>query len=441
MTTNSVFHTLNTVFESEVENIVNSSQNWVTDPSRDFSRRRSQLDFETVFKAPFYFDETSVYAKLSQLLSYSEEQDLPPWDSALSMARRKILPEAYMRLFFNFNEKTRSDLLFNGYNILAVDGSEQGVTGSCSSKNLVGISKDGSHRRFVHINALYDVLEKTYIDAIVQPGAFRFEDEALLELAASHPELLPCSVFTADRGYESLILFYRLEQLGAKFVIRIKDYNSYNSIIKGYGIQEDDSLDTWLSLILTKDSTKRKRCPYRYKYLWNYQNIPEFDSASDLNLNLRIVRFPIEKEDGSVVYECLATNLAENEFPADDLKQVYRLRWNEETSFNHLKNKLDISKLKSRTLEGIEQELFAKMTLYNLSSRIKNLLDREKEGSKYRHTINLSNVIFQIIHFLFNMPAIGYLNIDDLIRRETVPLIPGRPDTRKRRARTKKSSH
>ena len=73
-------------------------------------------------------------------------------------------------------------------------------------------------------------------------------------------------------------------------------------------------------------------------------------------LNIRIVRFPLEKADGSVTWECFATNLSEEEFTAQDLKELYRLRWNEESSFNHLKHHLSIGRLRSRTLGGIEQD-------------------------------------------------------------------------------------
>lgn len=431
MSAKSIFKTLNSVLDQEVSLVCRDQKNWVSDPHSDFSRKRSGLSFDTVLRSVYHFCEVPISSMMPQLVPLTADSSTLPWDTALCAARKKINPEAYIEIFNRFNEKTRRDSLFNGYHVFAVDGSEQGVYGSSSTKHMKSHSKNGSERMFVHINALYDVLENTFQDAIIQPGAFRNEDEALLELAASMPvDLLSSSVLTADRGYESLILFYRLIRLGARFCIRIKDIDSYNSLLKGFGFPEDEEFDSWFSFILSSSPTEREQNPFRYKYLWNYKNISEFSSSRFLDLNIRIVRFPLEKADGSVTWECLATNLSEEEFTAQDLKELYRLRWNEESSFNHLKHHLSIGRLRSRTLGGIEQEVFAKMTLQNLASRVRNILENKKKGKKHSHRISLSNVIHQVRRYLFNNSLPERFDIDSFISRETAAVIPGRPDTR-----------
>jgi len=48
--------------------------------------------------------------------------------------------------------------------------------------------------------------------------------------------------------------------------------------------------------------------------------------------SFRIVRFKVSKG----VYQCVATNLDEDELPLEEIKKLYRARWGE-TSFRQLK--------------------------------------------------------------------------------------------------------
>lgn len=435
-TTTSIAYTYLKFFDETIDSVISDRDYCLVDPKRDFTRNRSVLNLEAVFKSHYLFKDESITASLPEIAALSKRMVSRslPWDSAFCAARSKIRPEAFKLVFDGTNEKTKSDHLFNGYKIMAVDGSEQCIFGSSASLHLEAKSKNGSKRHFVHINSLYDVLENTFVDVVVQPADFRNEDEALLEMAFDNPNLPANTLFTADRGYESLILFYRLSRIGAKYLIRIKDIDSYNSILKHFNFREDQEFDSWFSFQLHPTPTKTKDDPARNKYIWNYQEIPEFETMESLDLNVRIVRFPIEKASGDTVYECLLTNLDESEFTSEELKEVYHLRWQIETSFNHLKHQVGLDHIKSRTLAGIEQEIYAKMTIYNLASRIRNHLEAKAKKKKSRHRcrINLSNVIRQVRRFMFKAESMGDLDIDSFLQREQIPVIDGRPDTRRK---------
>ena len=134
-----------------------------------------------------------------------------------------------------------------------------------------------------------------------------------------------------------------------------------------------------------------------------------------------------------------------DEFSSDDLKAVYHLRWNIETSFNHLKHSLNISELKSRTLWNMEQEIYAKILICNLASRIRNHLERKREKVRaknqiYERRINLRRVTAQCRRYLFHLAKLldGGLDTDSFLQKETVPLIPNRPDTRSKYLRRKR---
>jgi len=53
----------------------------------------------------------------------------------------------------------------------------------------------------LNMNCLYDVLNRIYVDAVIDPGAQRREGAALITMMnhLDHPE---SSIVLADRGYE-----------------------------------------------------------------------------------------------------------------------------------------------------------------------------------------------------------------------------------------------
>ncbi|WP_289640735.1 hypothetical protein, partial [uncultured Allobaculum sp.] len=144
MSAKSIFKTLNSVLDQEVSLVCRDQKNWVSDPHSDFSRKRSGLSFDTVLRSVYHFCEVPISSMMPQLVPLTADSSTLPWDTALCAARKKINPEAYIEIFNRFNEKTRRDSLFNGYHVFAVDGSEQGVYGSSSTKHMKSHSKNGS---------------------------------------------------------------------------------------------------------------------------------------------------------------------------------------------------------------------------------------------------------------------------------------------------------
>ncbi|MFQ8955335.1 MAG: transposase [Mediterraneibacter gnavus] len=50
-------------------------------------------------------------------------------------------------------------------------------------------------------------------------------------------------------------------------------------------------------------------------------------------MNFRVVRFAISEDS----YESIITNLPKEDFPVEEIKKVYAMRWGIETSFRELK--------------------------------------------------------------------------------------------------------
>ncbi|MFP3154319.1 transposase [Lachnospiraceae bacterium ZAX-1] len=72
----------------------------------------------------------------------------------------------------------------------------------------------------------------------------------------------------------------------------------------------------------------------------------------------------IALDDGGT--ECFAANFAEDEFAVADIKYLYHLRWEIETAFDLLKNRLHIENFTGTKPIIIEQDIYAAVYLSNI---------------------------------------------------------------------------
>ena len=66
-------------------------------------------------------------------------------------------------------------------------------------------------------------------------------------------------------------------------------------------------------------------------------------------LNFRVVRFAISEDS----YESIITNLPKEDFPVEEIKKVYAMRWGIETSFRELKYAIGLCCFHSKKVEYI----------------------------------------------------------------------------------------
>lgn len=144
-------------------------------------------------------------------------------------------------------------------------------------------------------------------------------------------------------------------------------------------------------------------------------------------MRLRVVRFQIKEG----VYENIITNLPEDEFPADDIKEIYGLRWGIETSFRDLKQTLGTVNFHSKSPEYIEFEILCRMILYNFCTIITMEVPVKKKDGKWEYQVNLSMAIKICLGFLSDHVSPG--NVNGLISRYILPVRPDRTYARQLR--------
>lgn len=355
-------------------------------PKSDFTRNR-KITFQDTCR---FMIELQSKSLPNEVMDFFGHTLAAPSASAYIQQRQKILIKGWDFLFHSFVDECSSlqSHTYRGYRLLACDGSDVNISRNPSDEETF-IHKSENGYNMIHINALYDLLNHTYCDFIVQGKKKLHERQALNTMIDRYSASVP-TIFIADRGYESFNVMAHLLGNEQNFIIRMKDISS-NGILSKYDLP-DSEFDTHLETTLTRRHTKKtKNNPRIYTSL---APRTDFDFLDEHNryfkIAFRIVRFQVA--DG--VYTCVTTNLSEKEFPAEEIKALYKLRWVEETSFRELKYTIGLINFHSRKKEFIIQEVYARMILYNFCELATNhAVVVTKKKTKHTYKINFATAV------------------------------------------------
>ena len=131
----------------------------------------------------------------------------------------------------------------------------------------------------------------------------------------------------------------------------------------------------------------------------------------------------IEIQDG--IYETLVTNLDQSEFSSEELKDLYRMRWGIETSFRTLKYNVGMLYMHSKCKRFIIQEIFARLTMYNIILAICSNVNLNNDGSKmHLYAVNIARAV-HICRKLF-LHRLSPPQAEQLLSKSVVPVRNGR---------------
>lgn len=420
-----------------VKNALNDTIQAMTECKWFFSRRPDK-DYSRTRKLPF---QKMIYAILAfragtlnhEIMDFFGMEPSVATSSAFIQQRAKITPEAFEYLFQSFIEKIDENKRYCGYRLLAVDGSDLQIAANPNDPDsfFPGTDKQKPYN-LLHINAMYDLLQSTYSDALVQKRRYWDEHGALTQMVDRSP--IDNALLIADRGYESYNNLAHIHEKGWRFLIRIKDGS--NGIASGLTLPDTKEYDVPFDIALTRKQTNETKLLFKdrnyYKFLPSnvrFDYLPSSSRKHDptvfYNLHFRIVRFPISE----TVCESIITNLDAELFPASEIKHLYAMRWGIETSFRDLKHTLGLLHLHAKKVEFILQEIFAKLTMYNFCELITQSVVIQQGQKKYTYKVNFSAAVH--ICFEFFLGKLAPPNIEALLSRFISPIRPGRSDPRK----------
>lgn len=392
-------------------------------PEADFSRSR-KLDFASTIQLILSMESGSLNKELLDYFQFSVDT---PSASAFSQQRSKLLLEAFPFLFYEFNSLFPFQKNYHGYQLLACDGSDLNIARNPEDIDTYfqSMPTDKGFNQ-IHLNALYDLCEKRYTDVVIQPARKKNESLAMTQMVER------CTgekktIFIADRGYETYNIFAHIQEKGMYYLIRVKDGGG-GSMTGSFELPDEEEFDHAMQLILTRKQTKEIKASLKqYKILPKASPFDYLDlhDRKFYTLNFRVVRFAISEDS----YECIITNLPKGEFPAEEIKKIYSMRWGIETSFRELKYAIGLSCFHSKKVEYIMQEIHARLILYNYCEIITMHVVIHQKETKHVYQMNYTIAIHICRYFLRN--DISPPDVEKLIQKNLLPVRPGRSDPRK----------
>lgn len=280
----------------------------------------------------------------------------------------------------------------------------------------------------IHLTALYDLLQRTYLDVVVQKSKNQHERKALIQMIEASP--IQKSLLIADRGYESYNTLAHIHERGWFYLMRIKD--GKNGIVSALDVPDADEFDLDISMNLTRSYTVATKELFKdrnhYRFVPNNVNfdyLPRLNGCygaepAFYNLQYRIVRVRISED----LLETLVTNLPADQYPPDKLKELYALRWGIETSFRSLKYTVGLLSFHSKKAECILQEVFASLVIYNFTEWITAQVIIRKPVSKHVYKVNFTVAVHMCRKLLAG--KMHPPDVETMIAKYTVPVRPNR---------------
>lgn len=202
-----------------VDDHIARKHEFLSDPERDFTRHR-KLSLDHMIKATMLLGSGSID---KEMLEYFDYQPDTVTASAFTQQRDKLSNSIFKSILYQFTHSFSNFKTLNGYRLVAVDGSDLHIPHNPRDTETYFQSTPGTKGfNLLHVNALYDLLNRVYLDGEIQPGRKKHERQALIEMMRKSDLDSPV-LLVADRGYESYNVFAHMMAKGWKFLIRVKD--------------------------------------------------------------------------------------------------------------------------------------------------------------------------------------------------------------------------
>lgn len=245
--------------------------------------RSSKLGLETTVNFILGSSSTTLNNELEKYYDGNSKEMVTP--GAIVQSRNKIKPELFDHIFNLFNNAYPCNKAFNGYRLLAIDGSDLPIHFdlndplSIHKGKLKNDGEIGKACSMLHLNAMYDITNNRFIDYVVQKRTEADERSALFKMARRYDG--DKAIFIADRGYEQANLFELLNLLSPnKYLIRIKDITSVSSLFKKHELPDSEfDIDINITFTNYKKAIYAKN-PKKYKIIQTFQ---QFDFLDENN--------------------------------------------------------------------------------------------------------------------------------------------------------------
>ena len=360
------------------KNIIQSIRDYITNPDnldayREKNRfvRKRKLSIFHVIMYLLFTSKASMYQNLFKIRTELKNLEFPDVSKqALSKARQSIHPDLFLSLFNIsvdlFYKQQPQRRTWNGYHLLAVDGSKIELPNSKSNFEFFGemSTYPNLERRFTSglASIIYDVLDDYIVHASLSPY-LASERTAAKEHIANLEALdifTDNSIVIFDRGYYSEGMFRFFSERTHLCLMRLKNNAK---IVKNC---KSDTVST----------------------------LPGNPKLGTDDIKIRVVE--VDLMNGTKEY--LATNIFDPGITPSMFRELYFYRWPIEVKYRELKTRLCLEEFSGATAVSIMQEFYINVLLSNLALLIKNEADNNlqipaESANKHRYQSNRSFII------------------------------------------------
>lgn len=353
----------------------------------------SKKGLSTIFELRNYFKQKEVWPMQLSVQGYLQQR------KRLNPEVFSYLNSEYLKDFYSSNEVA----LWNGYLLLAIDGSKAEVPNSRENRERFGKSNN-QHSQVGQVRALvsgmYDILNRFYLDIEIEHISISENELAKQNLRhLKNVELKQPILVIFDRGYPAIEFVDFLESQGIHYLFRLSsnDYKAERARMKS----PDET-------VLLKHTSQRlmkirKKHPERYEHMKEKGKTQVRISVSELPSGKDLV---------------LMTNLP-TEITPEQLSNLYYQRWEIEKKYHTLKNKMKLESVTGKSTIYVYQDFWSQILVYNMIQDIRKSADKEaaitgkKNGTKYPMHTNENLAIG-----LFKESMIKIVLEDNLQKRE-----------------------
>lgn len=346
----------------------------------------------------------------------------------------------FTKQYYDANPKRMVKL--NGYIIAGIDGSKITVPTTKENFEYFGTLDDNARMKVkaphALMSTLYDCINRAILD--VQVGPVRSSEREFakshIEESARYYELYQF-VYVFDRGYFSWRLVNQIVKANQKFVFRLS-----KNVLKQYVRQVGDNEAKTFDITLDKVTLNQLR------------NDPEIhNELLGKTFKLRIARIINVDTEGNPCEEILITNLTEDEFDVEGLREIYKLRWEIECEYKVTKARMKLEEFSGYRKELVLQDIYATAWAMNLMTfRIIEVNEKHEipeERYKYRMQRNRNaaigaikdNILIAIMGETQQKKKAAVKAIEETIIEEIEPIRPGRNYPRKQAVNKSRMSY
>lgn len=415
--------------ESVIDYVVNNKEQYVLNPHRNFTRNR-KLPLKSVIKEILSMEGGSLK---KELYHFSQNKKIQLTPSAFVQQRSKISYKAFKDIFYRFNDCCCDSKTYRGYKLLAVDGSDINHYRNPNLDSFVTSSQYPHGYNQIHLNAIYDILNKTYVNVLLQPRPKEHEHNALIEML-NQQNSNNKSIIIMDRGYEGYnTIAHLLRTPNLDFICRVKNGGA-GAIRKISELpMEELDVDVMIEISTSQKNIDKARnrvmllqASKKGKINSSKTHLRRWDFESPYTLKFRVVRFLLDTGE----YETIITSLDRKEFSIKEIKKLYHMRWGIETSFRELKYAIGLINLHCKKEDLIIQEIYASLVMYNFFSRIAgNASVCKRKNTIYAYKVDFTMAI-HICRIFYREEKTNFKKLVADIGKYTEPIRPGRKDKR-----------